>query len=377
MENKILTVDHCSPGSNINQHYQQHFQQHYAATGETLDPRYPNIPARYVSSTSACSGSNGATAYEAHHQELSKQHQTPLSSFESHSQLFQSNTLDQTGGGAQVQQKNEQSKKTVQTTTTTTTTQPVIVTQETLSPTPIMNAIEYTPQVVEQIQIHHVPCTMTQQSTISVEHYPSSCALNWSSCDTYLHIFLTFYFGHFAAMLFFDGILRSIANLYILEHTATSPLVFIVHIIFSIAYLAFTIWFMTICWRWWRNKSLQPDNGLPNLNQGPRDRQVKARGYVFFAACVLIVGFFVFLTIGIIELDHKRSQERFNIPYGRYNTSAYIGDWVVFVFRLVFWVVGIVATLLLSRDVLTKYCCPAKHIKINKERPTTVYQVHH
>lgn len=39
------------------------------------------------------------------------------------------------------------------------------------------------------------------------------------------------------------------------------------------------------------------------------------------------------------------------------------------------WVVGIIITLLLSRDVFFKYCCPERRIKIDKERPTTVYEV--
>lgn len=42
--------------------------------------------------------------------------------------------------------------------------------------------------------------------TIRVEHHPKNEKFNWSNLDVYLHIFLTFYFGHFAAMLFFDGI---------------------------------------------------------------------------------------------------------------------------------------------------------------------------
>ena len=47
----------------------------------------------------------------------------------------------------------------------------------------------------------------------------------------------------------------------------------------------------------------------------------------------------------------------------------------MFILRLIMWVVGIIITLLLSRDVFFKYCCPERRIKIDKERPTTVYEV--
>ncbi len=213
--------------------------------------------------------------------------------------------------------------------------------------------------------------------TIKVEHHPKPDTFNWSNLDIYLHIFLTFYFGHFAAMLFFDGILRNIINLYVMEHTAGSVLIYVIHIVFSIGFLAFTIWFMTICWRWWRHKSLVPSSSTQFSGRNPRDtlKQSKAYGYVFFAACLLIVGFFVFLAIGCIDIAFKKNQVAHSNIFKQYNESLYLADLLVFIFRLVFWIVGIVATLMLSRQVLYKHCCPSKQIKINKERPTTVYEV--
>lgn len=285
------------------------------------------------------------------------------------------------------QEEERQLKKNTQTTTTTTTAlqQPSYVMNQT-------NGDDREPlngQRVEVFQPINGPYGMQtsvemsenpNSYSIKVEHHPKNESFNWSNLDVYLHIFLTFYFGHFAAMLFFDGILRNIVNLYVLEHSNGSVVIYILHIIFSIGFLAFTIWFMTICWRWWRFKSLLPSNDPANFDYvqrplRPRAKQASAHTHVFIAACVLIIGFFVFLVLGSLDIAYKKEQVANSDLFKQYNESLYLADMIVFVFRLLFWLVGIVATLLLSRQVLYKYCCPSKQIRINRERPTTVYEV--
>ena len=108
---------------------------------------------------------------------------------------------------------------------------------------------------------------------IRVEHHESVLALNWPKLDIYLHIFLTFYFGHFAAMLFFDGVLRNIVNLYVMEQSTGSVFLYLLSIVFSIAMLAFSTWFVTICWRWWRYKNMSPES--IDYNQQPLNERAK------------------------------------------------------------------------------------------------------
>lgn len=90
---------------------------------------------------------------------------------------------------------------------------------------------------------------------------------------------------------------------------------------------------------------------------------------------ILIFSFFIFLALGSIDLAYKRQQVSNSDIFKQYNESIYLADQIVFIFRLLFWMIGIVATLMLSREKLYKYFCPSKNIKINKERPTTVYEV--
>jgi hypothetical protein len=163
--------------------------------------------------------------------------------------------------------------------------------------------------------------------------------LNWSNVDIYLHIFLTFFFGHFASMLFFDGILRNISNLFFFHY----PAIYIVHILFSIAYLAFTVWFLTICWRWWRNRSLLPMTHNQSYSTTSQQQTLIAQSYVFFAAIMLIIGFFIYIVIGVIDLSIRT----------RYSKTFY-GDVFVFVFRCILWLLAIGAILCLNRDYLAK-----------------------
>ena len=360
----MINIEHTNAP---NQHFQQHFQNHYSATSESNlsdmnNPRFPTV------------------GYDTH----SSRRQTPLLGNESsHSQIVQSQ-YDQHGNLKCVEQKEEQhAKKTTQTTTTTTTHQPYIIQADTVpfidSADPFMT---HTTTLNEggtgTMGVRGGSNLEADAYKIKVEHHPIKVdSFNWSNLDVYLHIFLTFYFGHFAAMLFFDGILRNIFNLYLMEHTAGSIIIYILHIVFSIAFLAFTVWFMTICWRWWRHKSLIPSTGFDYAQRSirPRSRHSTAHGYIFLSACILIVGFFFFLALGCIDLGYKRRQTLHGETHKQYEESLYMADLIVFVFRLIFWLVGIVATLMLSREVLYKYCCPAKRIKINKERPTTVYEV--
>ena len=258
-----------------------------------------------------------------------------------------------------------------------------------------------------------ITSTSTSPNMVSNRHLSPSSSSSadwsaWSNMDTYLHIFLTFYFGHFAALLFFDGILRSVGALFTLEHASYSPLIYMTHIVFSIGYLAFTVWFMTVCWRWWRHKSLEPYRHNHNQNSQVNRRyssRSMANAYVWLAVFILIVGWFIFVIIGLVDVNYKcrqaaydrlyaspTSQQRSsssailpahsssnnnNNNYYKWNNyeSSCATDWAVYVFRLVFWLVGVVATLLLARNSIVKHVCPSRHIRIDKERPTTIYQV--
>ena len=370
MESRTISINQTNIGPNINQHYQQHFQQHYAATDreQSLTSSMNKFPQL---GSSSLRNSDIDLANETH--VIQNFHRTsPITSFEAHQESMNTSNFQTIGN---VRQLNEQKNEKIQTTTTTTTTQPLIV----ISETHPNHSTYITNENVDLVHSTAQPLCESFTSTngantITVE-YRATKSFDWPNLDIYLHIFLTFYFGYLAGILFFDGILRNIINFYTLEHSKMSPLIYIINIIFSIAYIAFIIWFMTICWRWWRNKSLSPDNTLLNYNRSPRERQANAHSYVFIAACVLIIGFFIFLTVGIIEMNHKGNQKYFNLSHGYYGQAAYTGDWIIFIFKLIFWIVGIVATLLLSRDVLMKYICPSKRIKINKEKPQTIYHI--
>lgn len=362
MEPRMIPVEH-SNGSNSSHHFQNHFTSETNLSEMNNNARFPTH------------------GYEIH---SSSRRQTPSSAQESsHSQVVQSHY--DYGTNSKILQEEEQHAKKQTTTTTTTTMQ---------QPSYMLTQVEeeevpFGGQRLDVFQPINGPAGYMKQTsvelennpnsyTIKVEHHPKNEKFNWSNLDVYLHIFLTFYFGHFAAMLFFDGILRNIANLYVMEHSAGSIFLYILHIVFSIGFLAFTIWFMTICWRWWRHKSLLPSDGAAEYTQRPlrpRAKQATAHGLVFVSACILILGFFVFLAIGCIDLAYKKQQVSNSDFFKQYNESLYLADMIVFIFRLVFWLVGIVATLLLSREILYKYCCPSKQIRINKERPTTVYEV--
>lgn len=413
MENRTVLVEEKSSSQgpvlvpNISQHYQQHFQQHYAATGQQILPASPTItPIDSINSPNINSikstknninnqYNNANESLVEYDETVNFNHQTPTplqlqsgptSSFESRS-MYQTNSVETPLLGTSPVNNIQHHKKTVQTTTTTTTTQePALLLLEDSLFTPPVEFQTVTPLPITYSAVSTTNNQIQQNPepySIHVEHLPQEKTnrFNWNNADTYLHIFLTFYFGHFAAILFFDGILRSIASLYTLKHTNVSPLIYITHIIFSICLIAFVIWFMTQCWRWWRNKSLEPANGSTYYDysqQKPlrlRDKESLANNYVFLAAIVLIIGFFIYLIIGLVDINFKKEQEAYYKIYTHFNTSAYIGDWFVLIFRLIFWIVGIVATLLLSRNVLIKHLCPSKQIKINKEKPHTVYEV--
>lgn len=376
MEYNEVTVEH-STSPVVNQHYQTHFQQHYSATGTPigtplLAPRFPHVTpiVHQTMVTPMLTGGGG----ETRRQEFSSRHQGPMSSYESHAEIVHSNGIDQNGNLSQVQEKHEKqsSKKTVQTTTTTTTSQPALI----VSGAEHHALLAPAHTTIETITQHGgEPSNEASSYTIQVEHRKPG--FDWSNADTYLHIFLTFFFGYLAAILFFDGIIRSIVNLYILDHTAMSPLIYILYIIFSICMLAFIIWFLTICWRWWRNKSLLPTKNYDQYSRqvGPRERQYSPHNYVFLAGCIMVAGFLIYLSVGIVDICFKREQEFYNKQFRRYSKALFMADLLVFAFNLIFWLVGIIAIFLLSRDVLAKYCCPARQIRINKEQPTTIYQV--
>jgi len=400
METRIIEVEHTDigPTPNVNQHYQQHFQTHYALadnnSNNIINSRFPSV--HHIDTyTQPIGFTNSRSSFHRHEQPLNI---LGGSGYEAHqSQVIQSSHFDHqpSGGGGgklaitehKLNEQHNKSKQTVQTTTTTTTT-PLLLNDGLDQP----DTIEVIQPINGYVKNSKVEFQDPNSYSIKVEYHPVTEKFNWSNCDTYLHIFLTFYFGHFAAMLFFDGIIRNIINLIILDHIESSQYIFILHIVFSIGMLAFTIWFMTVCWRWWRSKSLQPYNGLTYFDHAQRpvraaDRQSQANTYVCVAACVLILGFFFYLALGIIDLWYKEQQASsiikitINDEYNHYSSlrkysyPSYLTDLIVFIFRLVFWLAGIIAILLLSRDTLMKCFCPAKRIKIDKEKPTTVYEI--
>lgn len=319
--------------------------------------------------------------YEVH---SSDRRQTPNSAHEaSQSQMLQSH-YDYQNNSRVMEEEQRQTKKSTQTTTSNTLQQPSYMAAQ-------INNNEHEPFTGHKVEVFQpingpyglqTSLEMTDKPdhySIKVAHHPNNHAFNWSNLDIYLHIFLTFYFGLFAAMLFFDGILRNIVNLYVMEQTTGSIFIYVLHILLSIAFLAFTTWFMTICWRWWRYKSLTPSNSPANFDYQNRPvraaKQASANSHVFVSALILILGFFVFLVLGSLDIAFKKEQVANSDLFRTYNKSLYMADMIVFGFRLVLWLVGIVATLLLSRECMYKHCCPSKQIRINKERPTTVYEV--
>lgn len=327
-ENQILNVQYLDSGSNIQQHYQQHFQQHYAVASS--------------------------------------------SNFESDSstQPFPTSILDNNIQNKSIKEKKEE--KTVQTTTTTTIAEPVLMTNEQLANVTLGNdAVNRNSPYVNYNPVYTIPIQRGNDSGIHVEHFPEN--KHWTNMDTYFHIFLTFYFGHFAAILFFDGIVRNIGYLSVFghDHTLLSPFIFILEIILSICLLAFTIWFLTICWRWWRNKSLQPIY-FGGQSVGPKQRVIQFHMYIFTSALILIISLFVYLILGILSLSFKHHVDQ---KFGKLRKSFFTIDLGVFVFRVIFWIIGILATLFLSRDIFYKYCCPRKLIRINKEKPTSIYEI--
>lgn len=389
METRIIEVEHTdiSPNPNVNHHYQQHFQTHFQIANSdnnlAATTRFPSV--HHIDQYQQPIGfTNSRISFQ--------RSELPLQGYESHqSQIMHNSTVDHLPGRLSIsEQKNEEhnrQKKTVQTTTTTTTT-PLLLNDDVSDTIEVIQSVPHSGYVKNSKVEFQDP----NSYSIKVEYHPVTESFNWSNCDTYLHIFLTFYFGHFAAMLFFDGIIRNIINLIILDHTESSPFIYILHIVFSIAMLAFTIWFMTVCWRWWRSKSLLPYNGLAYFDHEQRPNRVKdrketAHTYVFIAACVLIISFFFYLALGIIDLWYKQQQASsiikitINDEYNHYSSlrkysyPSYLTDLIVFIFRLIFWITGIIATLLLSRDILMKCFCPSKRIKIDKEKPTTVYEI--
>jgi hypothetical protein len=361
------TVEHYSTNNGQQQQHQQFQQEQHFQTEHFHHPTHV-VPIPIVTSPAFINQTN---SYEVHETiapaAFRLHHQHPVAHFESHSSEQTSSTQQHQQQQQALSRQEKLEKKTVQTTTTTTTTnngQPYVVTEE--------------------YHVSEVTEPLNQEQHITVKHYPIE-KKSWSNWDTYLHIFLTFFFGHLAAVLFFDGIIRNFANLYVLEHTYFSQTIYVIHILFSIAMIAFIIWFLTVCWRWWRNKSLevvvidehptQPTGGASTSATTAIRRETRStfRKHALVAAIILIIGFIIYLILGLLDLSFKSDQEFHR--YGNYNPSQYMCDVAIFIFRLVFWAVGIVALLMLSRHVFYKRCCPSKQIKIGKEKPVTVYQV--
>lgn len=186
----------------------------------------------------------------------------------------------------------------------------------------------------------------------------------WNNLDTYLHIFLTFYFGHFASFLFFDGIVRNVESLIILN----MKIFYVIYIIFSIVYLSFTLWTLTILWRWWRNKSLLPHDEtqfVPNLPFLRKQQKLIARNYVFIATIIMAIGFFIYLLLAIIDNRYRYSM-----------TALFFVDTTIITIRLILWAIAIIALLALNRGYFAKNVLPKHFYNDHKnEQQTIVYEI--
>ena len=209
----------------------------------------------------------------------------------------------------------------------------------------------------------------TENYTIKVQ--PSSVEVQnddlcWQNIDTYLHIFLTFFFGHFASFLFFDGIIRNIECLILFER----PVFYIFYMIFSITYIAFTVWMLTILWRWWRNKSLMPHDSdyVPNVPFLRIQQKLIAKNYVFIAVILLSIGFLIYLILGIMDNHIKE--------YFSY-TNLFFIDRKIFMIRLFLWILAIFALLALNRSYFMRNILPKRFKRTTKNKPQTIiYEMH-
>ena len=225
------------------------------------------------------------------------------------------------------------------------------------------------PTQAHQLVNHSVPIEIaTENYTIKMQ--PGNSNVNshelWSNFDTYLHVFLTFYFGHFASFLFFDGIVRNIEGLILFNR----EIFYIIYIIFSISYLSFTVWMLTILWRWWRNKSLLPyeTNYVPNVPFLKKQQKLIAKNYVFIAAIIMTIGFLIYLVLAIID---NRIRSYFNLS----TTVAFI-DTLIIIIRLIFWLIAIIALLALNRNYFIKNFLPKSfHKKGKNEQQTIIYEI--
>jgi hypothetical protein len=225
------------------------------------------------------------------------------------------------------------------------------------------------PVQLHQIVNHSVPIEIaTENYTIKMQ--PASSNVNshnlWNNFDTCLHIFLTFYFGYFASFLFFDGIIRNIEALILFDRTVF----YIIYMIFAIAYLSFTVWMLTILWRWWRNKSLLPHetNYVPNVPFLKKQQTLIAKNYVFIAAIFMTIGLLIYLVLAIID---NRIRNYFSLP-----TTLVFIETTIIIIRLIFWLIAIIALLALNRAYFVKNFLPKRfYKKENNEQQTIIYEI--
>jgi len=234
---------------------------------------------------------------------------------------------------------------------------------------PVQNADTNIEIIIEPKIVHPTPIYPDSIVNNHAETYVNYPAVEeqkqeklWSNIDTYLHIFLTFFFGHLASMLFFDGIIRSAGNAFLLSN----PLMQIVNIIFSIAYLGFSVWFLTVSWRWWRSKALVTNPYIHNGEQIvgveiSKNQKTIAQIYLTLSTFVLLIGLTIYLVLGIIDCYARKNHQHV------YDSTASHIDAVVFAIRVFVWCSAIVALLLLNRDYFLKKFCTQSNAA--KERP--------
>lgn len=240
------------------------------------------------------------------------------------------------------------------------------INSKTLPVTLIENQIMEPIEIYEKYELNNNGSRLNDSQHQPSENYSvrvqtdASSSSQWHNLDTYLHIFLTFFFGHFASMLFFDGILRNISYLFVFN----APGLYIISILFSIIYLSFSLWLLTICWKWWRHKSLLPYDSryVPNVPALQKQQNTIAHAYIFIAALVLAIGLLIYITLGVVDIRIKNY----------HNYTVHVIETIIFILRIILWIIGIIALLLLNRNYFISRFCPSL---IKPKQKTIVYEI--
>lgn len=199
------------------------------------------------------------------------------------------------------------------------------------------------------IEVHPQRVLNLNETFIDSSTFSSNPNHQWSDLDTYLHILITFYFGFLATILFFDGIIKNAINIFY----TTNPTIQFSFIIFSVCFQAFIIWFLTFSWRWWRFKSLYP-------NEPSHISHLKiAETYFLISLIILSLGFCVYFILSIISfqceqyLNDLKQQDYFN-------------QLITLIFKLIFWFFGVVSMFLLNRKIICRQKYPRMIYQVKK-----------